>query len=142
MRRTYIYISIFIVAILTITGCSSDKSKKGYCYEKGYLSAHIYDPVKNPCKVNFRYKNLSKGVQTPTIDIISYNDAEELIKHDTLNFAQMGPGAAQQLAEVIECQGENISKIYIRDARNSSRCTGYKCSDLCGIKGFTINVSK
>ncbi|GEM_PF-4111217 len=142
MSKVCIYTSIFIAAIIILTGCASSQSKVGYCREKGYLNANIYDSVKSPCKVVFRYRNLAKQTQKPVIDIISYNDAEEIINYDKIYFEEVGGGTTRQLTKVIECQGKNISKIYIRDARDSARCYGYKCSVLCGIKGLTIKVMK
>lgn len=136
------YLIIFVVVIVSLTGCSANQSKKGYCHEKGHLSAYLYQPSEDPCKVNFRYRNLSKNIQQPVIDIILYNEAKELISHDKLYFDKMGPGSARQLTEIVECKGENISKIFIRDAVNSSRCYGYKCSKLCGINRLSIDVLK
>ena len=133
---------ICVATIITVTGCSSSQSKKGYCHEKGNINAHIYNPTKNPCEVSFRYRNLSKHTQKPIVDIISYNDAEQIIKHDTIHFSELGSGASEQLAKTIECKGEKISKVYIRDARNAARCYDYKCSVLCGIQGLTIPLSK
>ena len=54
----------------------------------------------------------------------------------------MGSGSAQQLVEIVECKGEKISKIFIRNAVNASRCYSYKCSELCGINRLSIDVIK
>lgn len=142
MSKKFIYIAIVLLAFVTLSGCSSSQSKNGYCYEKGNLNVNIYDPVENPCKVNFRYRNLAKHAQKPVIDIIAYNAAEEVVRHDKVYFPEISSGTARQTSQVIECQGEDISRIYIRDARNASRCYGYKCSVLCGINGKSIRVVK
>ena len=69
------YLIIFVVVIVSLAGCSANQSKKGYCHEKGQLSAYLYQPSEAPCKVNFRYRNLSKHEQQPRIDIILYDEA-------------------------------------------------------------------
>ena len=142
MKPNTVFVIVSAIAISFFTGCSAIKSEKPYCAQKGRLIAHIYNPQNYQCRVDFKYRNLSRHIQKPIIDITAYDDAGKVVTQHKIRFPELGPGVTQDLPQVLTCDNERISKIYVNDAVDAGRCYGYSCSSLCDIKATTIELTK
>ncbi len=127
---------ILFAAIVAVSGCATTGNPGcGMFSTNGEMKAQKsgISPGSSFCKVNLTYNNTSEGTVKPKIQAIFYDENGNTITEAITIFANIDPGRSQTLTKLVNCNGQNIRKMHIKEAIDSNACSksgcfrGYRC---------------
>ena len=136
---------ILFAAIVAVSGCATTGNPGcGMFSRNGEMTVQKVGitPGNSICKVNLTYNNTSDKTVKPQIQAIFYDENGNTITEDSTTFANIDPGRSQALTELVNCNGQSIRKMHIKEAIDSNACSKSGCFRVCGVYGHDYNWNK